>query len=140
MKTMFRPAPLALTIAAAMSAGCAFTAQSDSAATQTATKASVVEHYADLAYAGYEDALITARALDKATDKFLTNPTEANMKAAKEGGSRPPERHSSMCTAYFASASATTLSVERLAMFRLEYCRPPELRVHRDSRAPQGQT
>jgi len=84
MKTMFRPAPLALTIAAAMSAGCALTAQSDAAATQTATKASVVEHYADLAYAGYEDALITARALDKATDKLLANPTEANMKAAKE--------------------------------------------------------
>lgn len=49
-----------------------------------ATKASVVEHYADLAHAGYEDALITARALDEATDRMLANPTEANLQAARE--------------------------------------------------------
>ena len=84
MKTMFRPAPLALTIAAALSAGCANTTPSDSAASQPATKASVVEHYANLAHAGYEDALITAKALDEAIDRLLANPTEANMKAAKE--------------------------------------------------------
>lgn len=84
MKTMFRPAPLTLTIAAALSAGCANTTSSDSAASQPATKASVVEHYANLAHAGYEDALITAKALDEAIDRLLANPTEANMKAAKE--------------------------------------------------------
>lgn len=84
MKTLFRPAPLALIIAAALSASCANAALSDSTAAQSATKASVVEHYADLAHAGYEDALITARALDKATDRLIANPTEANMKAAKE--------------------------------------------------------
>ncbi|MBU2874943.1 imelysin family protein [Marinobacter salexigens] len=84
MKALFRPAPLALTIAAAMSAGCANTATSDSATSQPATKASVVEHYANLAHAGYEDALITAKALNKATDKLIANPTEANLQAAKE--------------------------------------------------------
>lgn len=84
MKTMFRPALLALTIAAAISAGCANTTPSDSAASEPATKASVVEHYANLAHAGYEDALITAKALNEATDQLLANPSDANMQAAKE--------------------------------------------------------
>lgn len=84
MKTMFRPALLALTIAAAISAGCANTNPSDSAASEPATKASVVEHYANLAHAGYEDALITAKALNEATDQLLANPSDANMQAAKE--------------------------------------------------------
>ncbi|MGO1462145.1 MAG: imelysin family protein [Oleiphilaceae bacterium] len=84
MKAMFRPAPLALTVAAAMSAGCANTNPSDSATSQPATKAAVVAHYADLAHAGYEDALITAQALNEATDRLLASPTEANLKAAKE--------------------------------------------------------
>lgn len=84
MKTMFRPASLALIVAATMSAGCANTTLSDSAASQPATKASVVEHYADLAHAGYEDALITAKALNEATDRLLASPTEANLQAAKE--------------------------------------------------------
>ncbi|MDO6442646.1 MULTISPECIES: imelysin family protein [unclassified Marinobacter] len=84
MKAMFRPAPLALTVAAVLTAGCANTTQTDSAASQPATKASVVEHYADLAHAGYEDALITAKTLNKATDRLLANPTEANLQAAKE--------------------------------------------------------
>lgn len=84
MKSLFRPAPLALTIAAVVTAGCANTAPPHDSTSQPATKISVVEHYADLAHAGYEDALITARALDKATDRLIANPTEANMKAAKE--------------------------------------------------------
>lgn len=85
MKALFRPAPLALTIAAVMSAGCANTATSDSAAaSQPATKASVVEHYAHLAHAGYEDALITAKALNEATEQLIANPTDANLQAAKE--------------------------------------------------------
>lgn len=83
MKAMFRPAPLALCIAAAVSAGCAST-QTDSVSSQPATKATVVEHYANLAHAGYEDALITAKALDEATDRLIANPTEANLQAAKE--------------------------------------------------------
>ena len=61
-----------------------------------ATKASVVTHYTDLAHATYEDALITARALDEATDRLIANPTEANLKAAKEAwlASRVPYQQS----------------------------------------------
>jgi len=84
MTNLFRPAPLALAIAATVTvAGCA---QSPSSAQNTppATKATVVQHYADLAHANYEDALITARALDEATDRLIANPSEANMKAAKK--------------------------------------------------------
>lgn len=83
MTSMFRPAPLALTVTALLTAGCAnhpWSAEDS----QPATKASVVNHYADLAHANYEDALTTARALDEATDRLIANPTEANLAAAKE--------------------------------------------------------
>lgn len=80
---MFRPAPLALTVAAMLTAGCAYTPWA-SEKPESATKASVVDHYADLAHANYEDALITARALDDATDRLIANPTEENLAAAKE--------------------------------------------------------
>lgn len=83
MIRLFRPAPLSLTIAATLTAGCANAPWSSDHA-EPATKASVVSHYADVAHATYEDALITARALDKATDRLITNPTEANLAAAKE--------------------------------------------------------
>ncbi|MGC8122021.1 imelysin family protein [Marinobacter sp. VGCF2001] len=83
MTRLFRPAPLALTIAAAATAGCA-NAPWSAQTSEPATKASVVEHYADLAHATYEDALITARALDEATDRLIANPTDANLKAAKQ--------------------------------------------------------
>ncbi|KAA1176251.1 peptidase [Marinobacter salinexigens] len=83
MKSTFRPAPLALTIAAVVTAGCANTPWASDDA-QPVTKATVVEHYADLAYANFEDALITAKALDEATDRLIANPTEANLQAAKE--------------------------------------------------------
>uniref|UniRef100_UPI002599A006 imelysin family protein n=1 Tax=uncultured Marinobacter sp. TaxID=187379 RepID=UPI002599A006 len=58
--------------------------------------ASGVAHYPDLAHATYEDALITARALDEATDRLIANPTEANLKAAKEAwlASRVPYQQS----------------------------------------------
>ncbi|TPW24864.1 peptidase [Marinobacter nauticus] len=92
---MFRPAPLALTIATALTAGCA-NAPWSAEHSAPATKASVVTHYADLAHATYEDALITARALDEATDRLIANPTEANLKAAKEAwlASRVPYQQS----------------------------------------------
>lgn len=95
MKNLFRPAPLALTIATALTAGCANAPWSPEHSAP-ATKASVVTHYADLAHATYEDALITARALDEATDRLIANPTEANLKAAKEAwlASRVPYQQS----------------------------------------------
>ena len=80
---MFRPAPLALTVTALLTAGCANHPWSTKDY-QPATKDSVVDHYADLAHANYEDALITARALDEATDRLIANPTEANLATAKE--------------------------------------------------------
>ncbi|MCR9190956.1 MAG: peptidase [Alteromonadaceae bacterium] len=80
---MFRPAPLALTVTALLTAGCANHPWSTKDH-QPATKDSVVDHYADLAHANYEDALITARALDEATDRLIANPTEANLATAKE--------------------------------------------------------
>ncbi|MCW9011488.1 imelysin family protein [Marinobacter sp.] len=95
MKNLFRPAPLALTIATALTAGCA-NAPWSAEHSAPATKASVVTHYADLAHATYEDALITARALDEATDRLIANPTEANLKAAKKAwlASRVPYQQS----------------------------------------------
>ena len=49
----------------------------------TPDSAAVLEHYADLAHAKYEDSLITARNLQKAVADLLAEPTEANMKAAR---------------------------------------------------------
>ncbi|WP_303290528.1 imelysin family protein [Marinobacter sp. SS5-14b] len=82
MNTLFRPVPLALAIAVTLTAGCA-NAPWAADSSGPATKAAVVDHYADLAHANFEDALITARALDEATDRLIANPTEANLKAAK---------------------------------------------------------
>ena len=44
----------------------------------------VLSHYADLAHAKYEDSLITARALQGAVDRFVAEPTEANLASAKD--------------------------------------------------------
>lgn len=43
----------------------------------------VLSTYADIAHAGYEDSLITAKALDAAIDRLLTEPTAANLDAAR---------------------------------------------------------
>lgn len=51
---------------------------------QPATRSAVVSHYANLAHANYQDALTTARVLDEATDRLIANPTNANLKSAKE--------------------------------------------------------
>ncbi|MDO6461523.1 imelysin family protein [Granulosicoccaceae sp. 1_MG-2023] len=44
----------------------------------------VLEHYGDIALAGYEDSLFTAQALDKAIDALLAKPDETTLQAAKE--------------------------------------------------------
>ncbi|PCC98191.1 imelysin family protein [Halopseudomonas pelagia] len=44
----------------------------------------VAKHYADLAYATYQDATKTAEALNEATDALISEPTEANLTAAKQ--------------------------------------------------------
>jgi putative iron-regulated protein len=83
MNKLFRPAPLALTIATIAMAGCANAPWSDNQS-EPVTKAGVVTNYADIAHATYEDALITARALNEATDRLIANPTEENLAAAKQ--------------------------------------------------------
>ncbi|HET6618926.1 MAG TPA: imelysin family protein [Dongiaceae bacterium] len=57
-----------------------------------ADTASVVESYADIAHAKYQDALTTAEALEKAVDALTAKPTEANLKTARQAwlASRPP--------------------------------------------------
>jgi len=77
------PAPLALALAAVLTTGCASSPWSN-AQSEPATKASVVDHYADLAHANYQDALITAQRLNAASDRLIANPTDANLRAAKD--------------------------------------------------------
>src|SRR5262245_1736432 len=43
----------------------------------------VIETYADIAHAKYEDSLKTAEALEKAIDTLIAKPTEENLKAAR---------------------------------------------------------
>ena len=47
------------------------------------TAGAILETYADIALAGYEDALATARALDAATDALIAAPSEATLAAAR---------------------------------------------------------
>jgi putative iron-regulated protein len=49
-----------------------------------ATKGEVLETYADIAHAGYEDSLITARGLSDAIDTLIANPSEETLAAARE--------------------------------------------------------
>ena len=55
------------------------------------TADAVLKTYADIALAGYEDALTTAKALDAATDALIANPSEATLNAARDAwrASRP---------------------------------------------------
>ena len=81
MKTI---STLALSIGmAAMSAGFAGAAEP--------TAEDILKTYADIALAGYEDALSTAKALDAATDALIANPSEETLTAAREAwrASRP---------------------------------------------------
>ncbi len=75
---------LALSIGmAAMGAGFASAAEP--------TNEAILKTYADIALAGYEDALTTAKALHDATDALIANPSEATLNAAREAwkASRP---------------------------------------------------
>ena len=51
---------------------------------QAPADADVLANYADMALAGYEDALSTAKALDAAIDALIANPSEATLQAAKD--------------------------------------------------------
>src|SRR5881396_962607 len=57
-----------------------------------ADAASVIETYADIAHAKYQDALTTAVALETAIDALTAQPSDANLKAVRQAwlASRPP--------------------------------------------------
>jgi putative iron-regulated protein len=70
---------IALLAAAALISGCSTATKQSSTPSDT----TVLVHYADLAHVVYEDSLISARSLDKAVDRLLAEPTEANLAAAR---------------------------------------------------------
>jgi putative iron-regulated protein len=51
---------------------------------QAPADADVLANYADIALAGYEDSLATAKALDAAIDALIANPSEATLTAARD--------------------------------------------------------
>ena len=53
-------------------------------AAQADGAAGVLETYADIAHATYEDSLVLARALDAAVDALVAEPTDANLALARE--------------------------------------------------------
>jgi putative iron-regulated protein len=53
------------------------------AAAVAADAAGVINTYADIAHAGYEDSLVTARGLDAAVDALIAKPSEATLAAAR---------------------------------------------------------
>ncbi|EGG99378.1 Iron-regulated protein A precursor [gamma proteobacterium IMCC2047] len=55
-----------------------------SSATMAADEQAIVSHYADLAHAVFDDALITAQQLQQATDALLANPSEKTLAAARD--------------------------------------------------------
>ncbi|MEW9806252.1 imelysin family protein [Mesorhizobium sp. ZMM04-5] len=67
----------------ALAAG-AFAIAAVSPAAADTDPAAVLATYADIALAGYEDALATARALDEATDTLVANPSEQTLAAARD--------------------------------------------------------
>ena len=76
--------PIVAAIVATAAATTTLTAYSDSAAEQTTQQAAVVKNYTSLAFATFQDALTTARALDTATDALIKAPSEETLKAAKK--------------------------------------------------------
>ncbi|KKC36594.1 peptidase [Devosia epidermidihirudinis] len=51
---------------------------------QAPAEAEILNNYADLALAGYEDSLSTAKALDAAIDALIATPSEATLNAARD--------------------------------------------------------
>ena len=84
--------PLAIAISATLLTACSKSEEAASTApeageapaAESITKSDVVEHYADLAHAKFQDALTAARSLDSAVDTFLEGPTEANQEKAQQ--------------------------------------------------------
>ncbi len=64
-------------ITAGLLAGLSFSAQA-------VDERAVLDHYADLAHAMYSDSLSAAQRLDQALERLIAEPSEANLKAARE--------------------------------------------------------
>lgn len=78
MKSRYKSTYLsALALLAGTTAGFAATAA------EAADKASVLANYADIAYANYEDSLITAKSLQAAVEALIAAPSAENLEAAK---------------------------------------------------------
>lgn len=73
---MIQTAALAATLAVAPLAAPLSAAEVD--------KQAVLKTYADIAHAGYEDSLLTAKALQDAVDTLIANPGEETLAAARE--------------------------------------------------------
>ena len=75
----------------ALSIGIATTMGAGLATAAAPSVDAILDTYADIALAGYEDALATARVLDAATDALIARPSEATLNAAREAwrASRP---------------------------------------------------
>lgn len=67
----------AVTVCLSLAAGCTRTQPPD-------TRVPVLENYAAIVLATYEDTITTARALDAAVDALLANPSEQTLNAARE--------------------------------------------------------
>ncbi|MFM9268938.1 imelysin family protein [Halomonas elongata] len=79
MSTLFTPRPLRHAVAlAALLPVTAVAADSEVTAEQ------VVGHYADLAHANYQDALVAARTLDERIDALLAEPNDETLAAARQ--------------------------------------------------------
>jgi len=74
---------LAVSVAAIALTGCNAN-QTKEASPEYVTKHAVLETYANIAEAKYEDSLITAKQLQQTVEAFLAQPTEANLKAARD--------------------------------------------------------
>ena len=74
MKKLFAPA--ALTVAMLAASGQTFA--------KDVSAQAVLDNYANIALAKYEDSLSTAEALQGSIEKLLANPTDATLKAARE--------------------------------------------------------
>ncbi|AKO53263.1 peptidase [Marinobacter psychrophilus] len=86
MLFLVRPASLAIAVSAVLVVGCGTNGSvaKIQPANQFVSQSDVVAHYADVVHATFEDSLITARALNTATDRLIASPSDANLKAAKE--------------------------------------------------------
>ncbi|MGB0465909.1 MAG: imelysin family protein [Pontibacterium sp.] len=77
----FRTALPGLAVSVLLLTGCADPVQKTQAA--VSPEKAVLNHYADIGLATYEDTLYTARSLQDTIRHLLDNPTEANLQAAK---------------------------------------------------------